>query len=115
MDGARSSSPGRAQPHVPAGLPGGPTPGDQGAARWLAEVLAERGDLEGAAQILRARAAAGDGFAARRLAELLAERGDLDGLRARAAAGDRYVAEPLARLLIKQDRGAEAERRPDFV
>ena len=54
------------------------------AARRLAELLAERGDLDG----LRARADAGDGYAALRLAELLAERGDLDGLRARADAGD---------------------------
>ena len=41
----------------------------------LAELLAERGDLDE----LRARADAGDEDAAWRLAELLAERGDLDG------------------------------------
>ena len=58
--------------------------GDEDAAVRLAELLAERGDLDG----LRARADAGDGYAAWRLAELLAERGDLDGLRARADAGD---------------------------
>ena len=49
----------------------------------LADLLAERGDLDG----LRARADAGDWDAAGRLArlqaELLAGRGDLDGLRAR--------------------------------
>ena len=53
--------------------------GDGDAAGRLAELLAERGDLDGAEQILRARADAGDGDAAWRLAELLAERGDLDG------------------------------------
>ena len=60
--------------------------GDGYAAWRLAELLAERGDLDG--QDLRARADAGDGDAAGQLAELLAERGDLDGLRARADAGD---------------------------
>ena len=52
--------------------------------RRLADLLADRGDLDG----LRARADAGDGHAAARLADLLADRGDLDGLRARADAGD---------------------------
>ena len=75
--------------------------GDEDAAAWLAGLLAERGDLDGAAQ-LRARADAGDGYAAERLAELLAERGDLDGLRARADAGDRYAAERLAELLAER-------------
>ena len=51
-----------------------PTPAT-GRRRRLADLLAERGDLDG----LRARADAGDGHAAGRLAELLAERGDLDG------------------------------------
>ena len=54
------------------------------AAGRLAELLAERGDLDE----LRTRADAGDVFAAGRLAELLAERGDLDELRTRADAGD---------------------------
>ena len=52
--------------------------GDGHAARWLAGLLAERGDLDGA-EVLRARADAGDGQAAWQLADLLAERGDLDG------------------------------------
>ena len=52
----------------------GPTPATGHAALRLAELLAERGDLDG----LRARADAGDGHAAMRLADLLAERGDLD-------------------------------------
>jgi hypothetical protein len=51
----------------------------------LADLLADRGDLEG----LRARADAGDGIAAFRLVKLLAERGDLEGLRARADVGDK--------------------------
>jgi hypothetical protein len=48
---------------------------DQKAARRLAGLLAQRGDMDG----LRARADAGDGYATRRLAVLLARRGDLDG------------------------------------
>jgi hypothetical protein len=50
------------------------------------------GDLDEAAQILRARADVGDGYFARLLADLLVGRGDLDGLRARADAGDGYAA-----------------------
>jgi hypothetical protein len=84
--------------------------GDGIAARWLADLLAGRGDLDG----LRARADAGDGDAAGRLADLLAERGDLDGLRARADAGDGIAARRLADLLISQDRGEEAERLRRF-
>jgi hypothetical protein len=40
----------------------------------LASLLAERGDLDGAIEILRVRADAGDGYAATELARLLAER-----------------------------------------
>jgi hypothetical protein len=50
------------------------------AAEPLADLFAERGDLDG----LRARAYDGDRAAAQRLARLLYERGDQDGLRARA-------------------------------
>ena len=50
--------------------------GDADAAEELAELLADRGDLDEAA---RARADGGDGAAAIWLADLLAERGDLDG------------------------------------
>jgi hypothetical protein len=57
--------------------------GDHHAADRLAELLAERGDVDG----LRARAATEEALqyrtAAGRLARLLYERGDLDGLRAR--------------------------------
>jgi len=70
--------------------------GDEDAARWLAELLIRRGDLDG----LHARADAGDEAAARRLAELLTWRGDMDGLRARADAGDGYAARELAQLLF---------------
>ena len=84
----------------------GPTPATSLAAGRLAGLLAERGDLDGAAQILRARADAGDGDAAGRLADLLAERGDLDGaaqiLRARADAGDGDAAGRLAELLAER-------------
>ena len=87
--------------------------GDGDAAGRLAELLAERGDLDG----LRARADAGDGDAASRLAGLLAERGDLDGaiqiLRARADAGDGDAGR-LAELLTQQGRGQEAERLRRF-
>ena len=80
----------------------------------LAELLAERGDLDG----LRARADAGDRAAAVRLAGLLAERGDLDGLRARADAGDAdadlRLAGLLADLLVRQGRTEEAERLRRF-
>ncbi len=56
-------------------------------------LLSGCGDLDGAEQILRARAGAGDEWAVRRLAELLAERGDLDGAeqgleQQRTASGD---------------------------
>ena len=83
--------------------------GDGHAAERLADLLADRGDLDEAVQILRARtrADAGDGHAAERLAErlagLLAGRGDLDELRARADAGNWAAASRLARLLA--DRG----------
>ena len=76
---------------------------DEAAARRLADLLAQRGDLDGATQILRARADAGDNDAAPRLADLLADRGDLDELRARADAGDGFAARQLADLLA--DRG----------
>jgi len=75
--------------------------GDQYAAWRLTDLLAKRGDLDGAAQILRARADAGDEYAAGRLADLLAETGDLDGLRGRADTGDRYAAGRLADLLAE--------------
>ena len=90
------------------------TPGRPSAARWLAGLLAEGGDLDG----LRARADAGEEAAAERLAGLLTERGDLDGLRARTNAGEWLAAERLdvllADLLIKQGRGEEAERLRRF-
>ena len=83
--------------------------GDAHAASWLAELLTERGDLDGAEQVLRARADAGDRSAADRLAQLLAQRGDLDGLRARADAGEFEAALRLAWLLA--DRGDLDELR----
>ena len=80
------------------------------AARRLADLLAERGDLDE----LRARADAGDEDAAGQLAELLAERGDLDGLRALADAGDEHAAMRLAELLAERgdlDGAARPGRR----
>ena len=77
--------------------------GDGNAVLWLADLLAGRGDPDGAAQVLRARAEAGDMRAAYHLAELLAERGEPDEgtqiLRGRADAGDRHAARQLALLL----------------
>jgi thioredoxin-like negative regulator of GroEL len=77
--------------------------GDRNAASRLAELLAERGELDE----LRARAETGDSFAASRLAELLEERGDPDGatqvLRTAAETGDSFAASRLARLL--EERG----------
>jgi hypothetical protein len=73
--------------------------GDGDAAEWLAGLLEDRGDLDGATQILRARAEAGNEAAAFQLARLLGERGDLDGLRACADAGDGAAALRLAGLL----------------
>jgi len=77
---------------------------------WLAGLLERRDDLDG----LRARADAGDRYAAWWLGALLERRGDLDGLRARTDAGDRYAAMRLAGLLIKQGRREEAERLRRF-
>ena len=82
--------------------------GDHEVAMRLAGLLAERGDLDGAEQILRARADAGaranagDWDAARRLAGLMAQRGDLDELRARADAGDDEAARVLADMLAER-------------
>jgi poly(3-hydroxyalkanoate) synthetase len=81
-------------------------------------LLTGSGDLDGAEQILRARADAGDERAARRLAELLAQRGDLDGgekiLRARTDTGDENAVSRLAELLAEllEERGDldEAEK-----
>ena len=80
------------------GLRGCADAGDEAAAWQLARLLAERGDLDG----LRGRAEAGDEAAAWQLARLLAERGDLDGLRGRAEAGDEAAAWQLARLLAER-------------
>ena len=77
--------------------------GDRDAARRLAELLVDRGDVEGASSVLQERADAGDGDAAWRLAGLLVDRGDVEGLRERADAGDDYAAGRLAGLLV--DRG----------
>ncbi len=76
--------------------------GNADAADLLANLLVERGDLDGAAQILRARADAGDRDAARRLAGLMVERGDFDALRARADAGDGLAAVRLVGLLAQR-------------
>jgi len=69
----------------------------------LAEWLEERGDLAGAAQVLRTWADAGDRDAIWRLARLLKRLGDLDGLRAWADAGERTAGMRLAELL--KERG----------
>ena len=80
--------------------------GDGDAAFWLAELMTQRGDLDEAEQVLRARADAGGRDGALLLAILLYERGDLDGaeqvLRARADAGDAFAAGLLAALLAER-------------
>lgn len=77
--------------------------GHRHAADRLADLLAKRGDLDEAKQILQALADTGDeddaGIVAARLAEMLAEHDDLDGLRARTAAGDGSAACELAGML----------------
>jgi hypothetical protein len=75
-----------AVPLRPPALPSRADAGDKHATLWLAGLLAERGDLDEAVQILRTRA--GDGPAAVYLAGLLAQRGDLEELCARADADD---------------------------
>jgi len=76
--------------------------GDERAAWGLAGLLARRGDLDQAEQVLRTRADVGDQHAAEELARALARRGDLRGLGARADADDWDTAEPLARPLAKR-------------
>jgi hypothetical protein len=87
--------------------------GDRYAARRLAGLLVERGDLDGATVILRTLAATDDDDAAWLLADLLAERGDLKELRARADAGDRYAARRLAELLDERGELDELRARAD--
>jgi thioredoxin-like negative regulator of GroEL len=91
--------------------------GDGYAAGQLARLLADRGDLDGAAEVLRARADTGDGYAAVDLARLLADRGDLDGaaevLRAWADAGDEDAANQLAALLAERGDLDELHARAD--
>jgi hypothetical protein len=87
--------------------------GDWFAAGQLADLLAERGDLDSAEQVLRARVRAGDGHGAYQLAGLLAKRGDLDGLRARAGEGDHDAAWRVADLLAERGDLDELGARAD--
>ena len=88
--------------------------GDRSAAQRAAELLAQRGDLDEAAQVLRGHAEGGDQLAAFRLAELLAERGDLEEaiqvLRAQAEVGTGSQAAVflLAKLLAERGDLEEA-------
>ena len=79
---------------------------DAGAAAALAELLARRGGLEEAEQVLRPLADAGHWVAALTLTNLLARHGDLDGaeqvLRAAAEVGVRAAASQLAGLLAQR-------------
>jgi TIR domain len=83
----------------------------RGADNALADLLTRHGDLDGAIEIWRARAGF-DWFAGEPLAELLAKRGDLDELRARASADD-YAADQLARLLAERGDLDELRARAD--
>ena len=76
--------------------------GDRTAAFRLAELLAQRGDLNEAVQILRPLADADSWGAALQLAEVLAQRGDLGELSSRADRGDLFAARQLARLLTER-------------
>jgi hypothetical protein len=87
--------------------------GDQHSASWLADLLAKRGDLDEAEQILQARTDAGDFSAAIRLSELQVGRIDLDELRAHADAGDETAAERLAGLLARHGDLDELWARAD--
>ncbi len=84
--------------------------GDGAAARRLADLLAKRGDLDEAGQILRAAVDADDGAAALQLSGLLAEHGDLDELRARVDAGDWPASVRLADLLAERGDLEEAKQ-----
>ena len=88
------------------------------AAQWLAELLAQRGDVEEALDTLRTHAETGDGATARQLAGLLAERGDveesLDVLRTRADTGDEMAAHQLADLLADQGDLAGLRKRTEL-
>ena len=77
--------------------------GDEDAGAELAGTLWERGDLDGARQVLQALAAAGGKDAGSRLTDVLAAQQDADGLRGRADAGDERAARRLAELL--EERG----------
>ena len=83
--------------------------GDRWAASRLVPLLTDRGDLDGAVQMLRAAADAGDWDPLFCWPIRLADRGELDGLRAAADAGDRNAAVRLIGLLA--DRGDLDELR----
>jgi hypothetical protein len=72
--------------------------GDLAAARELADLLGERGDV----QELRRRAGDGDGLAGETLIQQLQEGGDVEDLRRCAAAGDRFASMALVGLLVEQ-------------
>ena len=87
--------------------------GNRDAVPGLANLLAKRGNLKEATQILRARDKTGDEAAALILANLLAEQGDLEEaihiLQPRADAGDKVAAVLLIPLLVKSgDRDGAA-------
>ncbi|WP_196421004.1 hypothetical protein [Actinoplanes aureus] len=84
--------------------------GDGPAARQLAGLLREQGNLDEAIAVVRRRADAGDVSAAGQLAELLREQGNLDELRRRADAGDGPAAWQLAWLLREQGNLDELRR-----
>lgn len=82
--------------------------GDPHAARQLAGLLAQQGDVAKAIAILRARADADDDDARWELASLLVEQGQSIELRTRAHAGDPAAAVTWAKQLTKQGKATEA-------
>lgn len=104
-----------AEPSAPGSLPLRAGAGYRNAARQLARLLAGRGDLREAEQVLGAHTHIGgdEQEAARQQADRRTEQSDLDGaeqtLRDQADAGDRAAARNLAHLLARRGKldGAE--------
>jgi thioredoxin-like negative regulator of GroEL len=84
------------------------TTGDRYAATLLAELLAGRGEIDRAVEILRAQADSGGEFEAGELNKFLDVHGRKDELAARAAGGDCGAAHLIANSLIAQGRTEEA-------
>jgi hypothetical protein len=85
--------------------------GNSHAAQRLAQLLAERGDQDGAVQVWRTLADTGEPGAAQRLAQLLAKQGDGDSLRHELYAGNTHHA---ADTLISLYAAGNSQRRNEL-